>query len=389
MTEYREALNGYVTALHEKRPYLQRSAYEVLSLISSLERVPFVPVGLTELGTLTPQKMHELEELVSQLSKVWQVIEEPDFPWLGYRAHKYNLEVRYEVLTMLENINETLHELQVETEDFSAKLGVFPPESFARITWLLEVSKFLYESPKPEADWLTNSDIEKLISEAKTYNDTCVWIKNTRTSLNERYNPSLFDLVLNRSAEIKQSLEALGKMLPAVELEEGEFLQKQEKLLAFVKNTQLASRKWRETSQALAPLLGLDSDGLTVKQLKELSRMALLCFAEDKPEPQWFDSAYFEQVQEIVSKAKRLYQDHNLLKSRLDETYTDGIYELDLDGLIARYSGPYQSSLKMFNSTYRSDQKQIARVTNDGKVPKTVLNDLIDARKSQKVACSD
>ena len=65
-------------------------------------------------------------------------------------------------------------------------------------------------------------------------------------------------------------------MLPAVGLEEGEFLQKREKLLAFVKNTQLASRKWRETSQALAPMLGLDSDGLTIKQLKELSRMALL-----------------------------------------------------------------------------------------------------------------
>jgi very-short-patch-repair endonuclease len=385
MTEYREALNGYVTSLHEKRPYLQRSAYEVLSLISSLEWVPFVPVGLTELGTLTPQKMHELEELVSQLSKVWQVIEEPDFPWLGYRAHKYNLEVRYEVLTMLENINETLHGLLIEAEDFSAKLGVFPPETFARIKWLLEVSKFLYESPKPEAYWLTNPDIEKLIGEAKTYNDTCVWIKNTRASLNERYNPSLFNLVLNRSAEIKQALEALGKMLPAVELEEGEFLQKREKLLAFVKNTQLASRKWRENFQALAPLLGLDSDGLTIKQLKELSRMALLCFAEDKPEPQWFDSAYFEQVQEIVSKEKRLYQDHNLLKSRLDATYTDGVYELDLDGLIARYSGSYQSSLKIFNSTYRSDQKQIARVTNNGKVPKTVLNDLIDARKVKKL----
>ena len=107
--------------------------------------------------------MHELEELVSQLSKVWQVIEEPDFPWLGYRADTYNLEIRSEVLTALENINETLNDLQVETEDFSAKLGVFPPETFARIKWLLEVSKFLYESPKPEAYWLTNPDIEKLL----------------------------------------------------------------------------------------------------------------------------------------------------------------------------------------------------------------------------------
>ena len=182
MTVYREALNGYVAALHEKRPYMQRSAYEVLSLISSLERVPFVPVGLTEMETLTPQKMHELEELVSQLSKVWVVIEEPDFPWLGYRSDTYNLEIRSEVLTALEHINETLRALQVETEEFSAKLGVFPPETFAKINWLLEVSKFLYQSPKPETHWLTSPDIEKLYNEAKTYNETFIWIKNTRVA---------------------------------------------------------------------------------------------------------------------------------------------------------------------------------------------------------------
>ncbi len=51
LTEYRDALNGYVTALHDRRPYMQRSVYDVLSIISSLERVPFVPVGLTELST--------------------------------------------------------------------------------------------------------------------------------------------------------------------------------------------------------------------------------------------------------------------------------------------------------------------------------------------------
>ena len=113
--------------------------------------------------------------------------------------------------------------------------------------------------------------------------------------------------------------------------------------------------------------------------------MALLCFADDKPEPEWFDAKYLEQVQETVSKAKQLYQEYNLIKSRLEETYSDGIYELDLDGLIERYSGEYQSGLKIFNSTYRNDQKDIARITNDGKVPKTIQQDLIDARKVKKL----
>jgi len=385
MTEYREALNGYVASLHEKRPFFQSSAYEVLSLISSLERVPFVAVGLTELATLTPQKMHELEALVSQLSKVWQVIEEPDFPWVGYRAEAYNLELRSEVLNSLEGINKSLMDLQAETEDFASKLGVFPPETFAGIKWLLEVSSFLTESPKPESYWLTNTSSEKLRAEAKNYWEISIWIGETRAKLMERYHPSLFDLVLNESAEFKKQLEALSRTLPAVELEDSEFLPQREKFLAFVRSTQFAARKWRETSQALAPILGLDSDGLTLNQVKELSRMALLCFSEDKPEPQWFDNKYFEQVADIVAKAKRLYQDHDLMQKRLDETYTNGFYQLDLDGLIARYNSYSQSSLKLFNSSYRNDQKQIARVTNDGRVPKTILTDLIDARKVKKL----
>jgi very-short-patch-repair endonuclease len=385
MTAYREELNGYVAALHEKRQFMQKSAYEILSLLCSLERVPYVPVGLTDLSMLTPQKMHELEALVSQLSKVWQVVEEPDFPWVGYRGDAYNLEVRSEVLTTLEGINEALSNLQLEAEDYSAKLGVSPPETFARIHWLLDVSKFLSESPKPESYWLTNPNVEKLYVEAKNYAEASIWIKNARASLLERYQPAIFNLVLNRSEQIKQQLAALSKLFPAVGLEEGEFLAEREKLLAFLKNTQTAARKWRETSQALAPVLGLDSGGLTIKHMKDLSHMALLCFAEDKPELQWFDAKYFEQVEEILNEAKRLYQDYNLLKSRLNGTYTDGLYKLDLDGLIARYSHYSQSSFNVFSSSYRNDQKEIARVTNDGKVPKSVYTDLQDARKVKKI----
>ncbi len=385
MKEFRDALNSYVSALHEKRQYLQRSAYEVLSLISSLERVPFVPVGLTDLGTLTPQKMHELEELVSQLSKVWQVVEEQDFPWVGYRADSYNLEVRSELLTALENISAILSDLQFECHKFSSQLGLTAPETFQRVDWLLEVSELLLESPKPEAEWLTSPELDKLIIEAQGYYETTEWIKKTRSRLAERYQPALFNLPLNKSAELKQALTSLGRMFPAVNLEEGELLLKREKLLAFLRNTQNLAKKWRDNSQALAVTFGLTSENLSVKQVKQLARIALLCFGEDKPEPQWFESAYFQQVQDVISKAKNVYQEHNLLKSRLDEVYSDKIYELDLDELIRRYSGPYQSFSKIFKPSYYSDQKEIARLTHNGKVPKTILQDLIDARKLKKL----
>jgi RecA/RadA recombinase len=45
MTELKEKLNDYVVSLHQKRPPLDKSAYEVLGQISSLERIPFIPWG--------------------------------------------------------------------------------------------------------------------------------------------------------------------------------------------------------------------------------------------------------------------------------------------------------------------------------------------------------
>ncbi len=381
MKSYRDSLNGYVTALHEKRPYMQKSAYEILSLIASFERVPYVAVGLTGLSTLTPQKISELENLTSQLSKVWQVVEEPDFPWVGYRASIYNLEVRSELLTALEAIDQTVEDLQLEGANFSGQLGLSPPANLERTKWLISLGKLLYESPKPEAQWLTNKEIDKLITEAKSYNETCQWIKTTKASLLERYNPTIFNLAFDRSDELKQGLTNLGRLFPNVDMQEAEFLAKQEKLLAYVKATGLSAKKWQENARALAEIFGLPTENLNLQNAKLLSKMALFCFTEDKPEVQWFDPVYFQQVQNVVAKARDAYQQHNLMRERLTKSYTSGIYDLELDELITRYNGTYQSFTRMFSSTFGHDQKAIAKVSIDGRVPKNVLSDLIDARK--------
>lgn len=382
MKQYRDALNGYVTALHEKRQYMQQSVYEILSLIASLECVPFVAVGLNDLGVLTPQKMLELEDLVSQLSKVWQIVEETDFPWIGYRASIYNLEVRSELLTELEVIAQTVEDLQLEGANFSGQLGLASPVNFERVNWLINVSKFLYESPKPEAKWLTNKEIDKLISEAKDYNETCQWIKITRKNLMERYNPALFSLAFDRSVELKRALTSLGKLLPGINLEDSILLANREKFLAYAKSTQGLAKKWQDNSKSLAEVFGLTTDILTIEHGQTLAAIALLCFTEDKPLIQWFDSTFFKQVQDTFPKTRDTYQEHNLLRERLSKTYTIGIYDLNLDELITRYNGSYKSSLnRIFSSDFKNDQKQIAKVAIDGRVPKDVLTDLIDARK--------
>jgi hypothetical protein len=381
MTLLRDSLNNYVVSLHQKRPSLQKSAYDVLGELSSLECVPFVAVELPNPGSLTPQRMRELEDLMSRLKNVWQVMEEPDFPWRGYRGNDYNVEVRAEVSTVLGDLLSTIDALNLEAGKFANQLGLSTPATFARVKWLIEIGNLLLESPKPEASWVMHPNLDKLISEAEAHLAMFEWCKATRTRLLERYNTALFSLALTTSAELEAALSAIDKLLLHSGIEESELLEKREKLLDFARHTQVLYAKWSEKSWQLAQMLGLSTGNLTPERVRQLSHIALLCFSEDKPEARWLDTNHFQRVKEEFPQIKEDYQEHKALKLKLEKTYTREFFKTDLDELITRYNELYKSSLRWFRPSFYRDQKQIALLTHDGKVPKSVLQDLLDARK--------
>ncbi len=381
MTMLRDSLNNYVVSLHQKRHNLQKSAYEVLGGLSSLECVPFVAVELPNPGSLTPQRMHELEDLMSRLKNVWQVMEDPDFPWRGYRGNDYNVEVRAEVSTVLGDLLSTIDALRLEAGKFANQLGLKTPSTFERVKWLIEVGNLLLESPKPEASWVLHPNLDQLISEAETHLATFEWCKVTHNRLLEHYTAAFFSLPINRSAEFEASLSVIDKLLLHSNIEENELLEKREKLLDFSRHTQILSAKWNEKSRQLAQMLGLSTDNLTPEGVRQLSHIALLCFSEDKPDSRWLDPSHFQRLKEAFPKIKKDYQEQKSLRLKLEKTYTSEFFKVDLDELISRYSDQYKSFLRWFRPSFHRDQKQIALLTHDGKVPKYVLQDLLDARR--------
>jgi hypothetical protein len=381
MTLLRDSLNKYVVSLHQKSLNLQKSAYEVLGELSALESVPFVAVELPSVGSLTPQQMHELDNLMSRLKSVWQVMEDPDFAWRGYRGNEYDLEVRAEVSTVLAELISTIETLKLEAANFANPLGLDTPPTLERVKWLIEIGNLLLESPKPEASWVMYPNLDRLIGEAEAYLATFDWCNATRSRLLERYSETLFSLALTRSAELEDALAEIDKLLLNSGIEESGLLEKREKLLDFVKHTQVLYAKWSEKSWQLAQALGLPTGNLTPDRVKQLSRLALLCFSEDKPDPRWLDPATFQRLKEEFPQIKKDYQEHQALKLKLEKTYTREFFKTDLDEFIRRYNDLYKSSLRWFRPSFYSDQKQIALLTHDGNVPKSVLQDLLDARK--------
>ena len=109
--------------------------------------------------------------------------------------------------------------------------------------------------------------------------------------------------------------------------------------------------------------------------------MAMICFADNKPEKSWFDPAVLQQTKGVFGRAKRDFQEHNAIETDLKEKYSEKIRALNLDELIERYNGPYRTILRWLRPSFYRDRKQIALVSLNGKVPKTVANDLISARR--------
>ena len=383
LNDFQNALNGYVFSLHKKHQNLQMSAYEVLCELSSLETTPSVPIGLANVESLTPQRMRELENLMVQLSGVWQVVEEKDFPWRGYRGNTYTLEVRSELSLFLENLISQINSLGLEATAFSEKLGLEEPATFAEVNWLIEISRLLKESPKPEASWVTYPDIYELVQEAKAYQSMFEWRQTTRTRLAQSYTEQFFHLNLNKSAEIEQALAPMQKAILPISVEEGGLLKKQEKLQKLMSKTPEVTDKWINYSNELTKQFGMPAENLTVERVAQLSRIALLSFSENKPEAAWFEPSCFLRVREIVPKAKKDFEENNSLRNQIKKTYDDRIYDLDLDEFVRRYNGPNRGVLRWFRPSYRRDQKAIALLTHDGRVPKTIVKDLIDARRAK------
>ncbi len=382
MSELRGSLNNYVVSLHQKHPKMQKSPYEVLGQLASLEGIPFVPLDLPAVESLTPQRLLDLENPASQLKGVWQVIEEVGFPWIGYKGNKYDLETRSDLSFALDSLISTINQLRAEATKFAEQLGLTEPPTLDRVKWLIEISQRLLESPQPETGWVSSPHVNQLILDAEMYKNTSEWCKKTRVSLLERYDQSVFNLRLDTFSDIEDRLSQINKFITHPNIAESSLLKKRTDFVDYVKHTSDWLEGWNEKSHKLAQILSLSAENLTPEKARLLSRIGLYCFSENKPEKSWLEPGNLVKIRTITSKSKKDYREHNLLLMRLEKTYiTDRLLALDLDELIRRYGTSYRNALRWLRPSFHRDQKQIALLTHTGKVPESVLEDLSDARK--------
>lgn len=343
LKQLRKSLNDYVLALHNERKPLGRNVRYVLSILAELNAVPLVPTMLNNPSHLSFGQMQEWEELVKRLATVWQVAEEKDnFPWLGCKENQFTLEIRNQWTFLLNQFAYATRQLMERSEIFSTDIGIETPSTLAEVEWLIQIGNHLAQSPGPEASWLRSNKLERIFDEAKKYRTLNDDYRKIRVILNKRYQDSFFLLPFQITDRLKAAWDSVAILLSPVPIApvdmEGQSLLKQyQQLLEFVESTELLVKNCMHDAVELEGHLGVSTEKITLKHLRELAHLAILCNSEVKPEADWLDPIRLQQVRNLIVKIHLQYEGYRKRKYDLLTRYNENILSLNIDQFVEKF----------------------------------------------------
>ncbi len=401
----RDQLNGYARALHRVREPMRRSAWDALAELPRWHDLPLVPLGLPALrpagddssrlalAEFTPAHLDELKGLLQRLQSLWHVGTDPAFAWRGLKAERYSLQLRDEILGLIDRIRGRGDRLRAAAEQYGQQLGVG-----GSIANLLQLGDLLERRPaKVEAAWLRlpAADLPALAADLERCADQYQRLAQARRPLTERYGPALWSLPEGTAGRVEPAWKTAAVLLSPDDERGAAFLARQQKLRAWAAETQKRVPAWLTELRALDKWLGLPlapGAGSTatgadarldpsVEDVRHFNRLATLCQTDHPADRRWLeDASALTGALALTAAARAASAGYRQRRTALLHTYTDKLFELDLAKMAAGFAGPYRTWVRFFRRGYWRACAQLSRASKSGMLPPTAADDVLAAR---------
>ncbi len=386
LSDVREKLNDYATAIHEKCSATGCSAFEGISRSLQNPSLPAFSLGVDRLDHLGPEHYRQWSDLIRQLFAVWSVAEEMDqFPWLGCKEEQYNTEIATTWSQNIQLLIDSLATIISLTDTFSVVTGSMRPKTLQEVAWLIEVAHHIELGIVPNATWLTTNEMDDVLAEAQRYRQLTAEYVAIAHTLRAKYKEEYFTLASNSGENLREEwnqvnvhllLDASGEIVVS---KRGELLKFTNKQASFV-------QECIELSHLIGNAIGYSSDGFTADKAKKLSRSILICHEEHKPEASWLNTKKYKDIVQLIAEVKPTYEQYVMERNEILSKYDDTVFELDIDSFLEKFQRTtYRSFLKLLNPQYYNDKKEIIRCTKDFKMPDDIVGDLLKVRNIQKL----
>jgi hypothetical protein len=406
--ERRAQLNRYVRALHQVREPMRRTAWDVLAELPRWHALTPIPLGLPLVGPegggaggltvtdITPAQLDDLKQLLARLQQLWHIRAEPHYPWKGFKADRFSLQLRDEAVALIDKVRARLDKLKTAADQYAAKIGVSGP-----VAWLLKLGDVLESRPGVvPAAWLREKDFAALAADLDNCADQYQRLGQARAPLTQKYGATLWSTATGTAAKIEAAWKNAMPLLAPGDDWRASLLAGQQKLRAWAADTLKRLPSWITDVRALEKWLavplplgaGADTNSRpsasgesrldpSLHALRRHLRLAGLCMAENAPERQWVhNDQTLQEAQGLVAVNRPIFAGYHERRRRLLQTYDERFFELELERIAQGFAGPYLSWFRFLNGQFRRDRRAIKRRTRNDAVPDTMAEDVALAR---------
>ncbi len=387
---------------------MRRSAWEALAELPKWDRLTPIPLGLPLVRSepnagglivtdLTPVQLDDLKLLLARLQQLWHIRADPNYAWRGFKAERFALQLRDEVVALIDKILSRIDKVTATAEQYAGKIGIkVSPQQLVKIGELLDHRPGLVP-----ASWLKEVDWARLADDLATCSERYQTMGQARAPLTEKYGPSLWALAPGTAAKVEEAWHNAAQLLAPGDDRGAALLAGQQKLRAWAADTIKRVPGWiaeiRTLEKWLAVPLPSGAGAETFSRpaaagesrldpslhaLRRLLRLGNLCLAEAAPERPWIpaDQA-LKEAEDLIAVNRPIFAHYHERRRRLLEKYQESFFELDLEGMAKGFAGPYLSWLRIFNGQFRRDRRAIKRRTRHDIFPDSVAEDVMLGRE--------
>jgi hypothetical protein len=412
LKQRREQLNRYVQALHQLRIPMKKSVWAALAELPRWQDLPMIQLGLPAirqagdtttkltLSEFEPANLDELQQLLQRLQHHWHIRTDKNYPWRGFKADRYSLQLRDEIVSLIDRIRAAGGKLRTSADQYAGQLGLS-----GSISDLLKLGDLLEKRPaNTQASWLTTPDLAAFIADFEKCTEQYQRLGQARKPLTERYGAALWKQPTGTAAKIEQAWKNAVPLLASGDERGVEFVKLQQKLRAWAAETQKRIPNWLIEVRALEKWLalplpvgagsaslpspsgrGAGGEGTanemkldpSVEALRAFVRLANLGIGEAPPDRTWLeDRNVAKDAQAIITSSKAAFLRYKQNRLCLLKIYEEKLFKLDLTRIGQAYAGPYQSWWCVFRWKYRKDRRAIAKCRPMEDIPATVVDDM-------------
>ena len=381
----RERLSGYAAAANETREPLGRSAHWVLGRLSGWADVPNAPLPSQVDRNLDASRYAWLQELFSDLTRVWAPIEESDaFIWRGFGETVYSDQLRTELEAGLDELLSAIDDSEEKADSLAYEAGLPPIDRLIEAERYAQVASHCRNQPDTEPSWWVDPQLEETWSRLLELQNLSEQHERDVAYLQAEYGPAWNEIDPSGHVSLNESIGALTGLQPPIRLKG--LLDRPSTLgqVHALQELELAKLEIDEDLSRLTTSFGLQSRDRSLRDIVELCSVAELADAAVRPEPEWAEPAILQRAERAIESLSPLVAEYKSRHAQLGEVFNDDVFALDLGGLVQRFETQHKGLGKL-SSLYRADKKTLAAATIRKKLNRDAVARLREAFSLQQL----